>query len=154
MYLHFYKKANSTINKKSVKFPSHDQDDTWFLAWQPRDQHRSSPTYEPTMAATFNLPSTLVNTLGGFNIAGKTLWTLSEGMKHVKVELTFMLKQPENRPSNLQARAVKETAAKKKKRTHSQQQPPRRETPPAPLPTTTTTSSPQRKKPTAQSAPA
>ena len=68
-----------------------------------------------------------------------------------------MLKQPENRPTNRQAGAVKETAAEKK-RTKPQQQPPRRETPPAPkpvpLPTPTITSPLQRKKPTAQSTPA
>ena len=44
------------------------------------------------MAARFNLPSTLVTALSGFEFEGKTIWRISEGREHVKVELTFRLK--------------------------------------------------------------
>ena len=63
------------------------------------------------MSATFDLLTTLANTLRGFNFIEKTLWTLSE---HVMVELTFMLKQPENRPTNRQTRAVKKQPPRRK----------------------------------------
>ena len=55
------------------------------------------------MALPYTLPATLVNALNSFDFKGRTIWTLASGMKHVKVELTFLLDQPTDR----QARAVK-----------------------------------------------
>ena len=63
------------------------------------------------MAAKFELPSTLTNALAGFAFTGKTLWTLSEGRRNVKLEITLLLQDPRKRPTNQQARAVQDTAA-------------------------------------------
>ena len=63
------------------------------------------------MAAKFELPSTLTNALAGFVFTGKTLWTLSEGRRNVKLEITLLLQDPRKRPTNQRARAVQDTAA-------------------------------------------
>ena len=63
------------------------------------------------MAAKFELPSTLTNALAGFAFTGKTLWTLSEGRRNIKLEITLLLQDPRKRPTNQRARAVQYTAA-------------------------------------------
>ena len=59
------------------------------------------------MALPYELPATLVNALNSFDFKGRTIWTLASGMKHVKVELTFLLDQPTDR----RARAMKRRPA-------------------------------------------
>ena len=100
--------------------------------------------YRPTnwssheMSAILDLPSILVEALRGFDFVGKPLWRLSEGLTHVKVELTFKLRELDDQPIDQPARAVRKPAARGKKRGQRQrqrqpaiqQQPPPRETAP------------------------
>ena len=76
---------------------------------QPNDDEAT--TNQPTMAAKFELPSTLTNALAGFAFTRKTLWTLSEGRRNVKLEITLLLQDLRKRPTNQWARAVQDTAA-------------------------------------------
>ena len=50
------------------------------------------------------LPPILMTALSSYEFQGKTLWNISEGLKHVKVELTFLLAE---KPTDQPARAVK-----------------------------------------------
>ena len=59
------------------------------------------------MVMPYELSATLVNALNSFDFKGRTIWTLASGMKHVKVELTFLFDQPTDR----RARAVKRSPA-------------------------------------------
>ena len=50
------------------------------------------------------LPTVLMTALNSYKFKGKTLWNISEGLKHVKVELTFLLA---DEPTDQPAQAVK-----------------------------------------------
>ena len=90
------------------------------------------------MSAILELPTILVEALRGFDFVGKPLWRLSEGLTHVKVELTFKLRELDDQPIDQPAQAVRKPAARGKKRGQRQrqrqpaiqQQPPPRETAP------------------------
>ena len=90
------------------------------------------------MSAILDLPTILVEALRGFDFVGKPLWRLSAGLTHVKVELTFKLRELDDQPIDQPARAVRKPAARGKKRGQRQrqrqpaiqQQPPPRETAP------------------------
>ena len=86
------------------------------------------------------LPSILMTALSSYEFQGKTLWNISEGLKHVKVELTFLLA---NTPTDQQARAVK-----KRKPQHE------RQPTPAPEPTPAPAEPPSHSSPSKQPAPA
>ena len=79
------------------------------------------------MAANFELPSTLRHALSAFAFTGKTLWTMSEGRRNVKIEITLLLQDRDPQPTNKRARAVPAPAAKPRRQQPAQ---PQRETPP------------------------
>ena len=78
------------------------------------------------MAASFELPSTLRHALSVFAFTGKPLWTMSEGMRNVKIEITLLLQDRDPQPTNKRARAVPAPAAKPRRQPPAQ---PQRETP-------------------------
>ena len=79
------------------------------------------------MAANFELPSTLRHALSAFAFTGKPLWTMSEGRRNVKIEITLLLQDRDPQPTNKRARAVPAPAAKPRRQPPAQ---PQRETPP------------------------
>ena len=72
--------------------------------------------------ATLELPAVLVHAIKDFNFTRKPFWQIGEGLDHVKVEHTFMLK---DRPTDQQARTVRDRsqpANPKRRRRRRQQQ--------------------------------
>ena len=48
------------------------------------------------MTAMSYRPTALVTALNGFEIEGKNLWRLPEGLNRVRVELTFQFRRPDS----------------------------------------------------------